>query len=362
MTAEPHPIRPPVLLVEDDPGVLEFLAEVLVEGGYCPVPCLSAEEALATARTRPDLRLVVTDVALPNMTGLDLLRRLQQDGIERRALVLSASGSRDHIREALALKVHDLLAKPLPARRLVESVRAMQADLEARQPEDAPALMDMPLLRQALDGTAEDGLDRLMACAKLRDNETGDHCRRVGIYAGILAEAMGLSGNAVRMIEQAAALHDLGKIGLPDAILYKPGLLAPDEMREVQEHSRIGHSLLAGSEFPVLRQAAKVALGHHERWDGTGYPNRLLGRAIPLEARITAIADVYDALRMPRLYKPSLDHDQAVATLLEGDHRTLPRHFDPDLLAIFARQADRFGQVFECLPEPGSHHPQAACP
>jgi putative two-component system response regulator len=151
------------------------------------------------------------------------------------------------------------------------------------------------------------------------------------------------------MIRLAAPLHDIGKIGTPDSILLKPGKLGDVELRVMRTHSSIGHAILSQSTSPVLKMAANIALAHHERWDGSGYPNGLSAEEIPVEAAITALADVYDALRSKRPYKPALDHRTACDILLYGDGRTEAKHFSPELLQIFKENHDKFDEIYESM-------------
>ena len=173
----------------------------------------------------------------------------------------------------------------------------------------------------------------------------------MGLYSRIVARDLGLDAATVHLLSRAAQLHDIGKIGVPDAILRKPGRLDSTELSLMREHSTIGAQMLQGSHNPLLVMAHQVALGHHEHFDGSGYPHGLRGSAIPLAARITSLADTYDALRMQRTYKPAFDHHTAVATILSGDARTRPEHFDPVLLVIFGRLHRVFEAVFDGASE-----------
>ena len=176
---------------------------------------------------------------------------------------------------------------------------------------------------------------RLIGATDGRVRETGGHGRRIGLFAGFLAHRLGWTARQVDTLERAAALHDVGKQEVPPHLLAKPGALTEAEMAVVRRHTVIGHRMLSWSDHPVMQQAATIALSHHERWDGTGYPHRLNGSAIPVAARIVALADTYDALRMERCYKPAMDHRRTVEIILDGDERTRPEHFDPLVLTAF---------------------------
>jgi putative two-component system response regulator len=193
----------------------------------------------------------------------------------------------------------------------------------------------------------EDTLARLLSASRFRDQETGAHIWRVGLYSRMIGRRIGLAEADADLLFRAAQLHDVGKIGVPDAILRKAGKLDRAEWALMREHTSIGAQLLEDSGSVLLEMAHDIALRHHEQWDGSGYPGGLRGESIPLWGRIVKLADTYDALRMERPYKTCFDHKRASAIILEGDGRTSPCHFDPALLDLF-RQANRdFDAAFE---------------
>ncbi|MBI1356114.1 MAG: HD domain-containing protein [Acidobacteria bacterium] len=204
-----------------------------------------------------------------------------------------------------------------------------------------------------LEASYLDTMMRLVQASAFRDHETGAHIRRLSLYSAVVAEALGLPPEQTRMIEQAAPLHDVGKIGIPDAVLLKQGKLDPDERRLMESHAEIGARLLEGSASPLMQMAARIAWSHHERWDGTGYPRSLAGEDIPLEGRIVMLGDQYDALRSPRPYKPGFSHERTLEILLQGDGRTLPEHFDPRLLEALRAIQDRFRAIYDDCREAG---------
>lgn len=222
-------------------------------------------------------------------------------------------------------------------------------------------------------------IERLVAAATLRDEETGGHIARTGVYAGMIARGLGLPDDYAEMIALAATVHDVGKIGIQDAILYKPAPLTSQEFEVMKTHTVLGQQMLSGSACPLLQLAASIALSHHERYDGSGYPYRLAGEQIPLASRIVMLADQYDALRSRRVYKRSLDHATTCEILSRGDAVTRPDHFDPRILKTFlemeqhlakacaeqelelARQqrlAQNWNAVFTPLRDAGDGHPR----
>ena len=192
-----------------------------------------------------------------------------------------------------------------------------------------------------------ESIDTLMRAAEYRDDETGAHVRRISYYTRVLAEKMGMDEDFCHEIFYASAMHDIGKIGTPDHILLKPGGFTPEEWEIMKTHTIIGGRILAGNSSPYLQMGEEIALAHHERWDGGGYPFGLKGEAIPVAARIMQLADVYDALRSERPYKKAFDHAKSLEIITQGDGRTEPSHFDPDVLAAFVSCAETMSEIFE---------------
>lgn len=192
---------------------------------------------------------------------------------------------------------------------------------------------------------------RLTQASKYRDEETGAHIQRVSHYCRLVALHLGWTSAAAELLFKAAPMHDVGKIGVPDAILLKPGPLTPSEWQVMKCHTTFGASLLNGLSAPLLQMSREIALSHHEHWDGSGYPRGLQGEAIPLVGRILKLADVYDALRSQRPYKPALSHDSACTILLQGDQRTRPSQFDPHILDIFREIHPQFAAIYNQIAD-----------
>jgi len=186
----------------------------------------------------------------------------------------------------------------------------------------------------------------LTRAAEHRDDDTGIHVHRISHFSRFLAETMGMDSDFCDMLYYASPMHDIGKIGIPDHVLLKPEKHTPDEFEIMKSHCALGADILLGCNSPYLRMGAEIALNHHERWDGSGYPNGMAGEEIPLSARIMGICDVYDALRSKRHYKPAFDHEKAMNIVIDGDGRTKPSHFDPVVLRAFMFCGQRFNEIF----------------
>lgn len=283
----------------------------------------------------PDILLL--DLQMPHLDGYAVMAQLASDlPIQEYLpiLVLTADITTAAKQRALASGANDFLSKPLDTTEVILRIknllrtRWLQAKL--RQHNETLEAKVLERTRQLAEAQLEI-LDRLAIAAEYRDDDTGQHTKRVGMLAAIIANGIGQPGDQVEVLRLAATLHDVGKIGVPDRVLLKPDKLTAEEFEIVKSHTNIGAEILGKSRFSILQVAREIAVSHHERWDGTGYPQGLKGEQIPLSGRIVAVADVFDALTHERPYKKAWPLDKAVAEIKAQSGR----QFDPHLVAVF---------------------------
>ncbi len=347
-----------IMIVDDEALNIRVVQRHLERAGYRNFVTSDDPRPVVDMVVKEMPDVILLDVMMPEVSGLEILRRVRED--KRLAyiptLVCTAFDNVQVKLEALELGATDFLTKPINAAELVVRVRNA---LVVKAHHDHLKNYARELAEQVRHRTAELAasrrvlIDCLARAAEYRDNETGRHVIRVGRYAEIIARRMGLDPQFVELIEHAAPLHDMGKVGIPDMILLKPGTLSPDEFelmkrhciygkrtfepmsrdewRMFKSHTFLGEMIMDVRSSPIITMAAKIALTHHERWDGNGYPMGLSGEDIPLAGRITAVADVFDALSSKRPYKPAFPLERCFAIMEEGRGT----HFDPKVLDAF---------------------------
>jgi putative two-component system response regulator len=350
MSANGPPKPPTILIVDDEARNVKLLEVLLHAEGYLTIAARNGSEALALVKTaRPDL--ILLDVMMPDMDGFETVARLKSDADMKSVpvIMVTALDDRDSKLRALEAGAEEFLSKPVDRADLRIRVRNL---LRLKEYSDFLANHNRILDEQIQQRTAQlveahrDTVFTLVRAAEHKDEETGHHVRRISHYCQVLTKAMNLSPEFHDDIFHASPMHDIGKIGIPDHVLLKPGGFTPDEWEIMKTHCTLGATILASGTSRYTHMGAEIALNHHERWDGSGYPNGLKGEAIPLAARIMQICDVYDALRSQRPYKPAIDHARTVEIITLGDGRTRPEHFDPQVLSSFAAQADRFAAIY----------------
>ena len=313
-----------ILIVDDQPANVSLLQRLLAQWGYDNVVTTTASTEVLGLCRRAEPDLILLDLHMPRPDGyevLELLGQLTQVQVRPPVLVVTSDLSSDARHRALSLGARDFLTNPfdqievkLRVGNLLE-MRRMQLELESRN----EALAERVRARtQELEHARFDELDRLALAAEYRDDDTQEHARRIGRTSGLLAHRLGLGIEMRELLVWAAPLHDVGKIGIPDSILLKPARLTPAEFEVVKTHAQIGADLLSGGRSPILRLAREIALTHHERWDGTGYPNGVAGHLIPIAGRIVSVADVFDALTHSRPYKEAWPIERAVHEITDG--------------------------------------------
>jgi putative two-component system response regulator len=349
-----------ILIIDDEPINVKVARKYLKLEGYEHfVTTTDSREAVALVeKERPDV--VLLDIMMPHVSGLDVLAALRADKrfVHLPVVILTAATDQATKRRALELGASEFLAKPVDPTELIPRLYNV---LTVKRHHDHMEQYAHELEAEVLRRTAELARSRqevihcLARAAEFRDDDTGRHVLRVGKYARLIAADLGWKGERLNMLEQAAQLHDIGKIGIPDSILLKPGKLGPEEIEimhkhagfgkrimetlpehesnVLRKHTELGSRLLQETDSPILSLASTISLSHHEKWDGSGYPLGLAGEDIPIEGRITAVADVFDALSSKRPYKAPFPLQKCFEILEEGRGK----HFDPLVLDAFFR-------------------------
>ncbi len=343
----------PLLVVDDEPLLRNVVCTLLGREGYVCGQAGSVQEALALLEKEP-YSLVLCDLEMPGERGIDLVKALQPRMPGIAVVMVSGRNDMSVITDCLEHGAYGYVFKPFQVREILVQIRgALRRQRLEKDAKDREGELYRRVLEQTLviRESREEVALRLVSAAGFRDQETGMHVKRIGLYAAEMAQLLQKPGEWVEHIRLAAPMHDIGKIGVPDAVLQKRGPLDEDEWTVMRRHTLIGAAMLKDSKVPFMQMAARIAACHHEKWDGSGYPRRTAGDAIPLEARITAIADVFDALSNARHYKPAWEEASVVAEL----RACRGRHFDPALLDLFIENLAVFKAILKGNPDVEQH-------
>lgn len=362
--------RPCVLVADDSAASRTALAEMLRQLGYSVEEAQDGFEALA--KLKRDVDIVLLDVVMPGMDGFEVARRIRQDpksALLPIVMVTGLAGREDRLR-AVEAGANDFIAKPvdftelrvrvsslLKLKEAQDALRRHQAELEETVARRTAALQEaLEEASKAHRRTREAYIDtvfRLALVAEYKDKGTGAHIRRIGELCAVIGQALHLSPEEVEVLRLASQMHDVGKMGIPDPILLKPGPLNPQEWSIMKRHTVYGRHILQGSPSDLLEVGSVIALSHHEKWDGSGYPSGLSGEDIPIWGRICAVADCFDAMTMERPYKPALDSEFAREEVAKG----AGVHFDPQVVEAFLSNFDAILEVQQRYSQPGETLP-----
>lgn len=341
-----------ILIVDDEAANVSLLETLLSVSEYKNIVSTQDPRDALELCTNRAIDLVLLDINMPYMDGYEVMAQLETLGTEKPVvLVLSAQSDRNYRHQALDSLALDYVVKPFDTHELLSRIRNL---LEVRRAQTYMRHQNQMLESEVHKRTQElvdsrlEVVRRLGRAAEYRDNETGLHIIRMSKIAALIAKASGMNDAQCELLLNAAPMHDIGKIGIPDHILQKPGKLTADEWHIMQSHSQIGADILKGDESTLLITAREICLSHHEKWNGTGYPNRLEGEAIPLMARITALADVFDALTSVRPYKKAWELADALSLISNESGK----HFDPRLAGHFMSVVPEIIDIMGQYPEP----------
>jgi len=337
--------KPRLLIIDDQQENIRLLERILTQAGYLDITTATDPSRVSELYelSKPDI--VLLDLHMPAHDGFSVLEKLAPFimGPERLPVVMITGDDTSEVkRKALSLGAKDFIGKPFDAAEVVLRIQNLLETrfLHKRLRRQNRTLEDIVATRTTqLAESQVEMLERLAAAVEFRDDDTGEHTRRVGVMSALLAQTIGLDAAVADLIKSAAPLHDIGKVGIADSILLKPGPLTPQERATVQTHTTIGSEMLSNGQSELVRLCEKIARSHHERWDGSGYPDGLSGQGIPLEARIVGVADFLDALTHARPYRDAWTVSKTLAEIGSCSGT----HFDPVVVEALMRIHTRSG-------------------
>lgn len=342
-----------ILIVDDEPVNLKLLDKMLSAQGYSNLVLVQDPRQVLEIYRQERIDLILLDINMPHLDGFGVMEQVKalDDPLLPPVVILTAQHSQDFLLRALNAGARDFITKPFDRNELLARVRNMlDAQLAHRLVyEQKDVLDEMVRIRtNELRRTRLQVVQQLGRAAEYRDNETGNHILRMSHISALLAKFIGWSEADCELMLHASPMHDIGKIGIPDHILLKPGKFEPEEWEIMKTHAVIGANILEGDDSDLMTWAREIALSHHEKWDGSGYPYGLAGEAIPLTGRIAALADVFDALTSVRPYKKAWTVEASVALIKENSGS----HFDSDLVAVFLQQLPEILEICARFSEP----------
>ncbi|WP_237363566.1 response regulator [Vibrio marisflavi] len=333
-----------ILIVDDIPDNIHTLSGILSDD-FRIKAATNGPKAIKIANTIPKPHLILLDIMMPDMDGYEVCNRLKSNPFTTNIPIIFVTAKTDTVDEqkGFELGAVDYISKPVSPPIVLARVKTHISLYDQNL-----ALSGQVRQRtEQLEKSRLEIIQRLGRAAEYKDNETGMHVVRMSHYSALLAQQLDVSADWVELLFHASPMHDIGKIGIPDHILRKPGKLDPDEWEIMQKHVSIGGDIIGGSDSELLQMAQDIALYHHEKWDGSGYPHGLEGEQIPLSARIVAIADVFDALTSERPYKHAWSVDDAKSFLQQQSGK----HFDPNLVSIFLEKTSDIVKIKESFKD-----------
>jgi putative two-component system response regulator len=354
-----------ILVADDDILSQRLMKDMLTPLGYQVTTAQNGKIALEKAKeVLPDL--IFLDIVMPELDGYETCQRLKNDSLTQNipVVLITALENREAKIKGLAAGANDFLAKPVDSTEITlraqnllrvkefedflkQHNKFLDAQVRERTAQLSEAVHDLNMSRDLLKESYLDTIFKLTAVAEYKDGFTASHIKRVGHYCRLVARELGWSEEEQETIFYASPMHDIGKVSLPSDILLKPRGLSAEEFALAKTHTTNGAKILHGSTSRFLKMAEKIALTHHERWDGTGFPRGLKTEEIPKEGMIMNLADQYDALRSERPYKPPFDSEKVYKIITMGDGRTMPTHFDQQVLEIFKKTYQSFNEIYE---------------
>jgi putative two-component system response regulator len=327
-----------VLIVDDDPSVRKVLYQFLIRADFQCITAECGKDALAIM-SKKKVAVVIADIHMPGINGIDMVRIIKNK-YDSDVIIMTGYLSDFTYERMIEAGASDFVTKPISSKEIVLRVNRILRERKLLS-DRTKAHEKLQAAHDALHESYLDTIHRLVLAAEYKDEETGNHIVRMSKYCALIAEKLGLPDDQVQNILSATPMHDIGKVGIPDKIIMKPGKLTPREFEIIKTHTIIGSKILEGSKPEILQIGQEIAISHHEKWDGTGYPYGIAGTQIPFVGRIVALADTFDALTSRRPYKSPYDIEIAVKIILKDRERS----FDPEIVDVFMRNINGFEKI-----------------